>query len=159
MTPNNGPPMPTPTGKKPKGMADLIQAEFLFSRIPAHIRDLLTSEQRQEIINAFLRMSLERNSPIKLETTFPFFFRRYFMVIWLGRDRRKSTAATESARRELVPLPIRTFFYLTVLWAVLACFGLLAFMGLYWLKSFLGIDIFPGHHLKDFVDMFVDWIS
>ncbi|MEY4345582.1 MAG: hypothetical protein RL032_1414 [Pseudomonadota bacterium] len=159
MKSNSGQPLPTHTGKQPTGMADLIQAEFLFSRIPAHIRDLLPPEHRQEVLNAFLRMALERNSPIKFETVFPFFFRRYYMAVWLGRDRRKSTVATERARRELVPLPIRTFFYLALLWVVLVCFGLLAFMCLYWFKTFLGIDIFPDHHLKDFVEMFVEWIS
>ncbi|MFM2051014.1 MAG: hypothetical protein RL682_1505 [Pseudomonadota bacterium] len=159
MKSNSRPPTPTHVGKQPTGMAYLIQAEFLLSRIPAHIRDSLPPEHRQEVLNAFLRMALERNSPIKFEAVFPFFFRRYYMAIWLGRDRRKSTVATERTRRELVPRPIRTFFYLSVLWVVLVCFGLLALTGLYWFKSFLGIDIFPDHHLRDFVEMFVEWIS
>jgi hypothetical protein len=159
MKSNSCPPLPTHVGEQVTGMADLIHAEFLFSRIPAHIRNLLSTEQRQEILNAFLRMALDRNSPVKFEAVFPFFFRRYYMVLWLGRDRRKSTTATERARRERVPLPIRTFFYLALLWLVLTSFGLLAFMGLYWTKSFLGIDIFPNHHLKDFVELFVEWIS
>lgn len=140
-------------------MADLIHAEYLFSRIPAHIRDLLPPEHRQEVLNAFLKMASERNSPIKFETILPFFFRRYYLLIWFGRDRRKSTVDAEHGRRALVPLPVRTFFYLMLLGVVLACFGLLAFMGLYGLKSFLGINIFSNHHLKDFLDMFVDWIS
>lgn len=159
MKPNRRSPLPSQFGEQVTGMVDLIHAEFLFSRIPVHIRNSLPPEHRQEVLNAFLKMATERNSPIKFETIFPFFFRRYYMVVWLGRDRRKSTAAAERLRRELFPLPIRTFFYLILMWVVLSCFGVLAFMCLYWLKSFLGIDIFPDHHLKDFMEMFVEWIS
>jgi hypothetical protein len=159
MKPNSGPPISTRVGKQETGMAELIHAEFLFSRIPAHVRNFLPPEHRQEVLNAFLKMALERNSPIKFEATIPFFFRRYYVLIWFGRDRRRATVDAERNRRALVPRPIRTFFYLILLWVVLACFGLLAFMGLYWFKSFLGIDIFPNHHLKDFVEMFVEWIS
>jgi hypothetical protein len=159
MSSGSSPGMSTVMDKSVTGLADLIQAEFLLSRIPVHIRDILSPENRQEILNAFLRMALERNSPIKFEATFPFFFRRYYLVLWMGRDRRNSTVAAERARRGMVPLPIRTIFYLALLWFTLTCFGLLAFMCLYLLKSALGIDIFPSHHLKDVAEMLVEWIT
>lgn len=141
------------------GLASLIHAEYLFSRIPAHIRETLSLEHRQEVLNAFLKIELERNSPVKFDITLPFFFRRYYLLVWFGRDRRSSTVAKEDVRKSYVPWPLRAFFYLIVLWFTVASFTLLSFIGLYMLKSFLGIDIFPTRHLKDFVEILMDWIT
>lgn len=60
-------------------LAELIHAEYLVSRIPRPIWEKLPPEDKQEVMNAFLKMGLERHSPIKFEATFPFFFRHYYM--------------------------------------------------------------------------------
>lgn len=152
-------PEPTRKNEPAPSMAALIHAEFLYSRIPAHVRDSLPLEQRQEVLNAFLTMTTSPNSPFKFEAVFPFFFRRYYLLLLFGRDRRRSTSNAEHVRRERVPMPIRSFMYMALLGIVLASFVITLFMGIYLLKSYLGIDLFPNQHLKDFFNMFVDWIS
>lgn len=140
-------------------LAELIHAEYLLSRIPAHIRDALAPDQRQEVLNAFLEIALERNSPLKFEATLPFFFRRYYLLIWFGRDRRKTTAITEEVRRNKVPLPIRLVMYFAVIWFIATSFSLLTFVAMYVVKSSLGIDIFPNEHLRDFVEVVLNWLT
>ncbi len=101
----------------------------------------------------------QRQSAIKFSGRLHLIFRTYYLVIMLGRDRRHSTLEREASKRALVPLPIRNFFYTSLLVLTITAFGILAFVGLYMLKSALGIDIFPNHHLRDFVLMFIDWIT
>lgn len=140
-------------------LAELIHAEYLVSRIPRPIWEKLPSEDKQEVMNAFLKMALERHSPIKFDATFPFFFRHYYMLVWLGRDRRSSTVSRERTRTKMVPWPVRFFFYALLIWFTAASFALLSFVMMYMLKSWLGIDIFPSHHLRDFVEILLNWIT
>lgn len=140
-------------------LAELIQAEYLVSRIPATIWKPLPPDQKQEILNAFLKMAFERHSPIKFQAVIPLFFRRYYFLLWFGRDRRGKTVSDERVRTQMVPWPIRLVFYTFLIWFTASSFALLTFVSMYMLKSWLGIDIFPSHHLRDFVEMLMDWIT
>ncbi len=102
---------------------------------------------------------MERQGPVKFDGTIPLFFRRYFFVLWFGRDRRGKTVAEERVRTEMVPWPIRLVFYLILIWFTASSFALLTFVAMYMLKSFLGIDIFPNQHLRDFVEVLLNWLS
>lgn len=140
-------------------LAELIQAEYLVSRIPTTIWKPLPPDQKQEILNAFLKMTVERHSPIKFQGVIPLFFRRYYFLLWFGRDRRAKTVSDERVRTQMVPWPIRLVFYTFLIWFTASSFALLTFVSMYMLKSWLGVDIFPSHHLRDFVEMLMDWIN
>jgi hypothetical protein len=139
--------------------ASVIYAEYILSRIPANVRQGLSQEQTDGIRKALRDDAKQRQSAIKLSGRIPLIFRSYYFVLMFGRDRRLRTLDRDAVRRALIPLPIRTFFYTTLLVITTTAFGILAFVGLYMLKSALGIDIFPNYHLRDFVMMLIDWIT
>jgi hypothetical protein len=65
----------------------------------------------------------------------------------VGRDRRASTLEIEGNRREKVTFLENAISSIVVFSLVLSAFTLLSMIGLYGLKSFLGIDLFPGEHM------------
>jgi hypothetical protein len=79
--------------------------------------------------------------------TFSLYFSRYFFVILIGVDQRQSTLDVVQNRRQ------RAFFASNVLFFLFVIFPyvLLFLVFLYFLKQMLGIDIFPGIHMPNFV--------
>lgn len=139
--------------------ASVIYAEYILSRFPASLRQGFSQEQLDGIRKALIIDAKQRQSAVKLSGRIPLIFRTYYFVLMFGRDRRLGTLNRDAVRRALIPLPIRTFFYTSLLVITITAFGILAFVCLYMLKSALGIDIFPNYHLRDFVMMLIDWIT
>ncbi len=71
------------------------------------------------------------------------FFRKYFFVFLIDRDRRVSTQEAEIERRNNVALLGNISFIIFVI----SPFILLALVFLYLLKILAGIDLFPGEHM------------
>lgn len=148
-----------PPDANPTNNAESIYAEYILSRIPQHIRENFSADEANEIRKALVADVGIRRSAVKFRAVLPFFFRRYYLVVLFGRDRRSHTLDRESARNRMVPAPLRTAFYAAILGFTITGFSVLAFSGLYILKNFLEIDFFPNYHLRDFVNVFIDWIS
>lgn len=129
-----------------------IYAEFTISRISPEIRASLTDVQMEAIRNALIAQNTSQKHSVDVRGTIPLFFAKYYFVLFAGKDKRSSTVQKEQRRINKVPLPIRLTIYGMVLSTVFVSFSLLAFAIMYALKSFLGIDIFPKHHLSDFIN-------
>ncbi|MEN9384690.1 MAG: hypothetical protein RL323_1833 [Pseudomonadota bacterium] len=135
--------------------ASEIFADYTLSRIPPDVRAGFAPEQIAEIRKALVAQTSMSGKVFDLRFTVPLFFRKYYFVLMVGRDRRRSTYEREHDRIEGTPKPIRSFLMATVASVVFFSFGLLVLTGLYMLKSALGIDIFPDFHLRDLVSGFV----
>ena len=72
----------------------------------------------------------------------PLFFWRFYFVLLMGRDRRRSTARSEVERRNAAGLVADLVFVAALLGQLL----LLLAVGLYLIKSALGIDLMKNLH-------------
>jgi len=98
----------------------------------------LTAEQKQEIENAIVSITLSSHHRIDIRKSFPFFGTRYYMVFLLGRDLRKRLRKESTLVRIVVTL-------LILCGAVFAILCL--FLTLYMIKSAVGIDLFRNFHV------------
>jgi len=128
-----------------------IYAEFTTSRI---VRALATEQplsdfQRRQIIEVLLAEQKEQKHSIDLRLVIPLFFRNYYITLFAGRDRRRSSIELHQIRWIRTSRSILRFFSILALVLLSFSVAIAAFWGLYNLKSSLGIDIFPGVHLSD----------
>jgi hypothetical protein len=124
-------------------------AEFTISRIDPAVRATLTDVQRDAIRQALMADSGDRRHSLDLRFTVPLYFVHYYFLILGGRDRRRSTSFKEGSRLEKTPWSLRRLVAVSVYVALAGAFLYVMFMGLYVLKREMGIDIFPGIHLKN----------
>lgn len=98
----------------------------------------LSPEQKQDIENAIVSVTLSSRHRIDIRKSFPFFGTRYFMVFLLGRDLRKRLRKESALTRVVM-----TFLILFgVLFATLC-----VLLTLYMIKSALGIDLIHDYHV------------
>ncbi len=135
--------------------ASEIFAEYTLSRIPAEVRASFTSEQVAAFRRALVGQAQTRSKVFDLRFTVPLFFRKYYFVLQVGRDRRRSTNERERDRIGSTPQPVKVVLKLAAVSVLFFSFGLLMLTSLYMLKSALGIDIFPNFHLRDLVSNFI----
>jgi len=137
--------------------ADQTEANDAFThhvmrRIAPEILDSFSPQQRQAIHQALSEQSGRRHT-IDVRISIPLFFARYYFVVLLGRDRRKAIRSREQDRRDHTNSVASLLFLLFLLLPL----GLMLFMALYWTKVEMGIDIFPGLHLRDIIrPLFLD---
>lgn len=129
-----------------------IYAEFVLSRIQRELKgSSFTEEQLSAIRRALIADRANNQHSVDVRLSLPFILRKYYILIFLGRDRRAKTLALERLRyirlyrRILRSITLLALFLLSTLLA-----GVL-FIGLYRLKVALGIDIFPSFHLSDVI--------
>lgn len=135
-----------------------IYAEFTTSRIVRALasEEPLSEYQRRQIQEVLLAEQNDQKHSLDLRLFIPLVFRNYYITLFAGRDRRRSTLELHNLRWLRTSRGIlRT---LSVLALVLLSFlmAIAAFWGLYKLKSALGIDIFPGIHLSDLLS---EWFA
>lgn len=123
--------------------------QHIMSNIPPEVFSTLNIVQIQAIESAISSNAPFRKHPVDLRGRLSFFFIRFYFVILVGRDRRNSSRNKEDARRaKAKSLSLATFLY-----ALICMVAPVMFLTLYLLKTFLGIDIFPDHHLSDFFSL------
>jgi hypothetical protein len=122
--------------------------EYYMSEISTEVANSLTSEQKKEIFGILQRaIVVPKRSLYKLEFGF-YFIRRYFVTIDVSHDLRFSNIKySEEAQIEREKRIIRYVLYMPVLIFFLA----FIFFLLYFLKSIIGVDLFPEQHLGDFI--------
>jgi len=115
--------------------------------VMAHLGDDVLEAMAPEHVRA-LRGALRANAPLSRHPVdargvIPLFFFRLYFVFGMGRDRRGKTRLIETRRRQRASAAATTTL-LTVMMSA-ACWAI--FMGLYVVKSLLGIDLIEGFHL------------
>lgn len=132
-----------------------IFAQFTLSRIRASLKDEpLTSAQLDQIHRVLVASEREQRHSVDVRLYLPAVFRSYYILLFAGRDRRKSSLELNRVRiARTSRFALRTVTIFTV---VLASFIMAAslFWGLYRLKSALGIDLVPGFHLSEWISEF-----
>ncbi len=107
----------------------------------------LTHEQRKELINLMKRMLPPVPSRGLIDVRFAFwFFGNWYIVFIFGKDTRNQFKAIDKGdwdRSLTVVAKIFTYIFMALVLI------LLTLMLLYFLKSSMGIDLFPDQHLMD----------
>ena len=120
----------------------------IVNRIPRDVLKTFTPEQMQAVGDA-MRKSLEGRHIIDYRTTFRWMFKRYYLVLLVGKDRRKQVRQ-DMAKRRAWWSGIFTAVALLLLALGMATFAISATMlFVYAVKSAFGIDLLPEEHLQD----------
>jgi hypothetical protein len=101
-----------------------------------------TEEQRRRLERALFACRPLQGHPIDIRGVIPLFFMRFYYVLLVGRDRRRGTSRAEHDRRRAAGVVTDAIFVLCLLWQGLVVVGL----GLYLLKSAVGIDLIKDRH-------------
>jgi len=86
---------------------------------------------------------------IDTRVSIPLYFARYYIVFLLGRDLRRSTRTILLERRRDSSQAAGFTLVFTLIWNILLILLVAGFVIIYYLKSTMGIDIFPDMHLWD----------
>jgi hypothetical protein len=124
---------------------DPFTQNFL-ENIDPKVRDSLTPRQLSGIIHAIQMSKPMHRHAVDIRGVFPLFFARYYFVFVMGRDRRSVSRRIEKHRWDWASLCAWTIFLVLVSSPLLVVLLVL----LYFLKSALGIDLFPDRHVMDF---------
>ena len=132
--------------KQPEDKRNLRDAEYYYSEISPDVEKTFTREQK-EAVKSILKRAVRVPSKkiVDFRTTF-WLFKHLYLVLFIGIDRRRK-ARKDHPEQQLKVMNIVTktvlvlFFFLIALSAI--------FWGLYIVKYYLGIDIFPDKHLFD----------
>ncbi len=111
------------------------------------ITENLSHDQRKELIGLMKRMLPPVPSKGIIDIRFAFWlFQNWYIVIIFGKDTRKQFKALDKGDmdRSLTTIA-KIFTYLFMIISLLIVFLVL----LYFLKSAIGIDLFPDTHLPD----------
>ena len=129
-----------------------IYAEFVLSRIKKELEGAsLTDEQISAIRRTLIADRVNNQHSVDIRISIPLIFRKYYILFFLGRDRRAKTLELERLRYFRLYRRILRSITLLALFLLSVCVAGVAFIGLYRLKVALGIDIFPSFHLSDVV--------
>lgn len=123
-------------------------AELVLEQVPLHVRSELTPEQLEAIREAVGRSMPRAKHDVDLRFVIPLWFTQYYVVLFAGRDRRRLVREVLVERRGQVGIQC-TAWGLTALLVLATLFALAA---LYVVKSYSGIDLFPGH-LRDYIPL------
>lgn len=122
-----------------------VYAEFVLSRIPLEIRTTLSQEQFLAFKNALSSHHHNTKHQIDIRLRIPFYFASYYLVVFGGRDRRRSVRDLELSRIQQFPLWVRMTIYTIALSSIFFALFSVVFTVLYLTKSFMGIDLTPWH--------------
>lgn len=133
-----------------------IFAQFTLSRIRASLKEEpLTAAQLDRIHRVLVASEREQQHSVDVRLYLPAVFRSYYILLFAGRDRRKSSL--ELNRLRLFRTSRFALRVITIFTVILGSFVLAAgiFWGLYRLKSAMGIDLVPGFHLSEWISEYV----
>ncbi|NOR57610.1 MAG: hypothetical protein GQ474_03710 [Sulfurimonas sp.] len=124
--------------------------EYFFNQCDPIIKDSLSVEQSREV-KRLLKISMQCTRTTATKVNFDiWFFGIYFVTLYFGKEKRSSLRRfKESSKIEvLVSIASMIFSSLFTLSLIIAIF-----LALYYVKSFVGIDLFEESHLRDYLNM------
>lgn len=94
-------------------VAETVQANWLFERLPAWVVDTLTAEQKEAIHKVIADPSWKR-PPVNIRFTLPIIHKQFYITVVSGEEKRSS----ERRRRDRHHYPLRTaanvFFFVGI---------------------------------------------
>lgn len=120
----------------------------VYESIDPNVRATFTPRQVHAIETAIRANKPYQKHPVDLRGAFPLFFFRVYFVLLMGRDKRQPTRDKEAKRRHKAVIG-SAILSLYVVVCMLIPVGIAL---LYVLKSFIGIDLIEGLHLRDLLD-------
>lgn len=123
----------------------------IINSIPEEIRDSFTSEQTRALLQAFSHAQHRSQHIVDVRFQIPLYFAQYYVVILMGRDLRTHIQDTLINRRQRSGRAAQIGFIVLMFWLLIAGLSVTAFIGLYLVKSSIGIDLFSDQHLADFL--------
>ncbi len=127
----------------------------IWKRLDPEVRKSLSKEQTIAVLEAIHSGSKGRKHTIDLRGVIPLFFKKYYFVFHFGRDTRQQTLNAEQDRRQAAARFSDAVFIIFIV----SPFILLGLLLLYFLKSALGINIFPNFHLSDLWNSLFRWLD
>ena len=120
-------------------------SQTVLQKVDPEVLKTLNLIQLEAISNAIAGTDKARRHALDIRGTLPLFFCRYYVVLLAGRDRRSATRKLERRRVKDAGVMGALFSLYCV-----ACGGILfSLLGLYLVKTLLGIDFFADKHLWD----------
>ncbi|MCP3670456.1 MAG: hypothetical protein GY814_08475 [Gammaproteobacteria bacterium] len=123
--------------------------ENILANIPLEIRRGFSSDQLTALRTALATAHDRSRHMIDARVSIPLYFARYYIVFLLGRDLRRSTRKILLERRRDSSQAAGFTLVFTLIWNILFVLLVAGFVIIYYLKSTMGIDIFPDMHLWD----------
>jgi len=129
-----------------------VYARFTLAKIERGLKaEPLSMQQREQIYAVLADNTQTSRHAIDVRLFIPVIFANFYLILFAGRDRRRSSlrlAAFRLTRANRGFLKLAMVLMLSVFSVSVV---LSIFWGLYALKRYLGIDIFPNAHLSDFI--------
>jgi len=120
---------------------------FVMARIPDDVRQSLSAEQYEAIRKAIFLSRPGQGHSVDVRFTVPLGFMRGYVVLQMGRDKRRGSRRDMRGKRSLLSRVFDRFAALILLYCLTAS----VLVTLYALKSMLGINLLADHHLLDFI--------
>lgn len=119
--------------------------DYYYEQLNSSIRNSLSFEQERAVKDILHRaIKVPSRKIVSLEITF-WFFKQFYMVFYLGFDRRRIRRLHNDNIRYLLQKVLSTIFTLLIWFLTLLLFFFIA----YYTKSWLGIDINSSTHIQD----------
>ena len=122
---------------------------YVLNKIDFNILESLSDEQLATIEDAINTCQLREKHAFDLRGKINLFFMKYYFVFLIGRDRRAFVEDIEAERIRKVSLIGNLVYFIFI---ILAIFFSTA-VGLYLIKTLLGIDLFPGVHMGKYLGL------
>ncbi|HBE04093.1 MAG: hypothetical protein A2096_11125 [Spirochaetes bacterium GWF1_41_5] len=123
--------------------------ECLIKRLKPETIASLTEVQLNDLKTAIRETHENTNHILDWRGLLPFFFRRYYFVFIMGRDKRKPGKTKEASRGRKVSVFANLFFIVIITMPIFIIFSFL----LYLIKTALGVDIVQTAHLPELIKM------
>ena len=122
---------------------------YVLNKIDFNILESLSDEQLATIEDAINTCQLREKHAFDLRGKINLFFMKYYFVFLIGRDRRAFVKDLEAERIRKVSLIGNLVYFISVILAIFFS----AVVGLYLIKTLLGIDLFPGVHMGKYLGL------
>lgn len=127
-----------------------IFCEYTLNRLNRALKSEPLSDRQITLIRCALTEDgkFERH-PVDLRLSIPLGYLSFYLCLFAGRDRRRSSLRLYGLRWNRSLASLRRNCFLAITTALSFGFAVLLFAGLYKVKKAMGIDIFPNFHLTD----------
>jgi hypothetical protein len=122
---------------------------YVLNKIDFNILESLSDEQLATIEDAINTCQLREKHAFDLRGKINLFFMKYYFVFLIGRDRRAFVEDIEAERIRKVSLIGNLVYFIFIIFAIFFSTA----VGLYLIKTLLGIDLFPGVHMGKYLGL------